>query len=228
MNILLAFSRVLPPVVVVFTFLWSSMAQAEERSQYRERSADLETENAAVLKSAPAKPSYSRYKLGRGRLLFVNRDNSFESYDNWVIDQSSFEFGKRQRALSKRDKQRLQKMLLKARAKQTESFGGTVVKAGSPCTLKQRLHLKNLRLKSSEHGGSQVNFSRSYGSTTVVAEIRDSLSDEIVFIYKEKIELGGGVSGGSEARIDRLGKAIRMVMANAHKILVHALPLREE
>ncbi|MBT8140060.1 MAG: DUF3313 domain-containing protein [Gammaproteobacteria bacterium] len=227
MNILILFSRVLPPLVVLSAFAWVYIAQAEERSQYRESRAELAPANAAASK-ATAAPAYKRYELGKGRLLFVNSEKSFESYDNWIIDQSSFEFSKRQRALSKRDKKRLQKMLLKAREEQTKSFGGTIVTAGSPCTLRQRLHLKNVRLKSSERGGSQVSFSRSFGSTTVVAEIRDALSDEVVFIYKEDVALGGGVSGGPDARINRLAKALRIVMVNAHKILVHALPLHEE
>ena len=98
----------------------------------------------------------------------------------------------------------------------------------TPCTLTQRLHLKNLQLHNPNVGGSQVNFVKSYGETMIVAEIKESVSDKLVFVYTEKIALGGGMSGGGGPNLNRLGKAIKMVMANAHSVLLDVLPLKED
>ncbi|NNL57852.1 MAG: DUF3313 family protein [Pseudomonadales bacterium] len=220
MNVFNLFVKALVPVLIVLIFIFSPLGRTAQPAV-----ADAADAQAAA---SGAKNGFTRYDLGKGRVLFVNNQMAFESYDNWIIDPSSFEFKKRQRALSKRDKHRLQDLLVEARKEQTESYGGQVVKLSSPCTLTQRLHLKNLRLRNSDVGGSQVNFVKSYGETTIVAEIKESETDKLVFAYMEKISLGGGVSGSNGPQLSRLGKAIKMVMGNAHSVLVDVLPMKKE
>ncbi|MGB5324587.1 MAG: hypothetical protein WBN40_04070 [Pseudomonadales bacterium] len=220
MNIQTLLIKVGPPVLVCTAFFASNIvySQADNGAPHSDPGSVPASEATKIFK---------RYDLGSGRTLVVNSAKAFEAYDNWIIDPASFELDKRERALSMRGKKRLQAMLVDARVEQTKSYGGTVVKAVSPCTLKQQLRLENLRLSRSENRGSQLNFVRSFGDATIVAEIKDAETDEPVFIYSEKISLGGGVVGSGAPNITRLAKAIKIVMNNAHKMLVHALPLRE-
>lgn len=224
MNILLSVLRVIPPVLVVALYVSSHFLYAGEDAQKNQRLIEGESDEGAAANAAV----FKRYDLGNGRTLVLNSAKAFEAYDNWIVDPGSFTLSKRQRELGKKSRKRLQAMLIDARVKQTRSFGGTVVNAVSPCTLKQRLKLEELRLNSNRGGGSQVSFMRSFGSARIVAEISDSQTDEILFRYSEDIALGGGVTGASGPNINRLAKAIKVVMANAHAILVKALPLREE
>lgn len=226
MNTLIAVSRFLPPVIVVCAFIFNPFAQAAESNPTVAQSKASEPAVQAAGKAG--KVRYLRYDLGDGRSLYINEEKSFESYDNWLIEPATVELAKRQRSLSKRDRVRLAKMLAEIQSEETASTGVQVVSVSSPCTLKQRVKLKKLSLSESGSAGSQFNFMRSFGSTTIVAEVRDPVTDEIVFLYTEQVSLGGGTTGGGGPRIRRLGKAIQLVLANAHAVLLKAVPLREE
>ncbi|NNC55143.1 MAG: hypothetical protein HKO07_05430 [Pseudomonadales bacterium] len=169
-------------------------------------------------------PGYKRLYIRGGCVLYIRDDAAFESYDSWYLDEADVEFNKEQIPLTAREQARLRLMMFRARVQQTKYYGN-VVKQPSACTLTQQLHMKKLLLYKSPTGEAVVNFISSFGEAVIVAEIKDSLTGELIFAYIEPVKLGRGVTKSASPDMDRLGAALNEAMERAHRALVEQLPV---
>ncbi|NND38672.1 MAG: hypothetical protein HKO06_03665 [Pseudomonadales bacterium] len=171
---------------------------------------------------------FTRLRLDGKRIVYVNNNNFMESYDNWMIDTPVIEFGEGQKPLKDSDLQKLEAMLEQIQRDRTEGFGAAVVDAPSPCTLKQILKLTSLRLNTLDDAVSQISMVRSFGSAVVMAEVRDSQTDEVILAYSATASLGGGTAGHGGPQIDRLGRELRRVLDSGSVAIQKRFPYREE
>ncbi|MGB5324588.1 MAG: hypothetical protein WBN40_04075 [Pseudomonadales bacterium] len=205
-----------------------------------ERSADASSDNTegqSALASSEAAaaeavgqdpfPGFKRLYIQGGGMLYVRDQSAFESYDNWLLDEAGVEFDKAQVPLNAKEQAQLRMLMFRARVQQTKYYGAVVKKPGA-CTLTQQLHLKRLRLYKSAAEGPVVNFISSFGEAVIVAEIKDSLTGELVFAYVEPVRLGRGVTKSASPDMDRLAAAMTEAMERAHRALVEQLPVDSE
>lgn len=169
-------------------------------------------------------PGFKRLFIRGGGLLYVRDEQAFESYDNWLLDEANIEFNSEQVPLNGGEQAQLRMLMFRARVQQTKYYGNVVKQAG-PCTLAQKLHMKRLLLYKSPNEGPVVNFISSFGEAVIVAEIKDSVTGELVFAYVEPVQLGRGVTKSSSPDLDRLADALGESMERAHRALVEQLPV---
>ncbi|NNL11352.1 MAG: hypothetical protein HKO84_06290 [Pseudomonadales bacterium] len=169
-------------------------------------------------------PGFKRLFIRGGGILYVRDGMDFESYDSWFLDEAGIEFNKQQIPLTAKEQAQLKMLMFRARVQQTKYYGN-VVKEPTACTLTQQLHMKKLLLYKSPTGGPMVNFISSFGKAVVVAEIKDSLTGELVFAYIEPVRLGRGVTKSASPDMDRLAAALTEAMERAHRALVEQLPV---
>jgi hypothetical protein len=124
--------------------------------------------------------------------LFVKRDHHLGDYDNLLIDNVGFRYGRDQERLNDGEEDRIVSMLLGA---VQGSQDGTIGLAGlpGPCVLTVNFFLKDLEFDTPEWSGrSETNFVSSYGAATMVLELRDSMDQEPLARFIQRRDLGGG------------------------------------
>lgn len=178
------------------------------------------TERAAPLleASTPAGPGAPSRALvpvdtgGRG-LLFVRSDHGIGRYDDLLIEHIGFRYAPRQRGLSFREEDRISALLKAAVEGNQDGAIGLANEAG-PCVLAVRFLVTDLELYESDlDDGSGISFVRSFGEATMVMELRDSVTGEVLASFAQRRALGGGPHhGGTGASIRRLGETVGLAM----------------
>jgi len=157
--------------------------------------------------------------------LYVRPDHQIGRYDDLMVHRIGFSYAANQRSLSESEEERIRNLLVGVIEKGSED--GTVGITSSPgrCVLKVDLYLVDLELKETEYTGSHSSFVSSYGSATMVLELRDSMSDDPLARYVERRGLGGGGSiGNTGTQIHRLGRTIGSAMADMGRQLEKVIP----
>ncbi len=156
--------------------------------------------------------------------LFVRRDHRLGDYDNLLIDHVGFRYGRGQDRLKEGEEDRIVAMLLGAVQGSQDGRLGLAAIPG-PCVLTVNLFLKDLEFEMPEWSGtSETNFVSSYGATTMVLELRDSMNQEPLARFIQRRDLGGGratstQSMGLRRLRDVMSIAIRDMGSQLRKVI---------
>lgn len=162
--------------------------------------------------------------------LWVKPDHYIGRYDDILIKQIGFDYGRGQEPLDEQEEEEIGKMLVDAVTSFTES--GHIGRADEPgpCVVSLSLGLRDLyvhtsNLHPSDTSGSNVSYVGSFGAATMVVEFRDSLTDTPLVRYMSHRGLGEGGSGGRrDAGLKRLGRALGKMVTNMTTELQEIVP----
>lgn len=160
---------------------------------------------------------------GRG-LLYVKAAHELGRYDYLMIEGIGFRYHPYQEPLHERQEEEISKMLLNAIKGR---HGGTVgiTDEPGPCVVKVNFYLTDLQLYQSDLTGSTTSYVSSFGSTLMVMELRDSMTDEPLARFLQLRNLGGGTDSGFRgANLHRLGRTIGSAMREMGSQLQEVIP----
>lgn len=159
-------------------------------------------------------PGYTRFDVPNGGVMLTkNTAVGVAGYDSVVPSEVGFNYAKRQKPLDNQDAKRLQEMLLGySEYFLSNTMQQFVVSEPSECAVSLGIKLRELELYDSNVIGSQSTFVRDLGSTVVAIEIRDSMTNDLIFTYMEKVKLGGGLRSSSGVDLKRLDQAIEKTL----------------
>lgn len=158
--------------------------------------------------------------------LFAKPDHNIGDYDNFLVAEIGLAYAAGQKPLSAQDESRVHQMMADALSSNIRANAFEVVSEPGPCTLRIGFYLTGLEFYESAVQGSQKTFVHSYGAVTVVLELRDSLTNQPLVRFGQRRRLGSGEQEGRvEPDLDRIGRALRAMLADVGDSLQDVLPV---
>ena len=157
--------------------------------------------------------------------LWVKPDHHVGRYENVLLKRIGFGYGRGQDPLDPNQEAEVGRMLQRVVFALTESGPVGMSTEVGPCVVAINLGLKDLRLHSVDYSDSTTSYVSSFGSTTMIIEFRDSMTDVPLVRYVARRKLGGGSgSGKSGVDLKRLGRALGGMVADMNSELQTILP----
>lgn len=148
--------------------------------------------------------------------LFAHPTRSIDDYDDFLVSEISLSYAPKQTPLSEEDLQRFRTMAYGVVVREIPAAGYLAARGPGPCTVKLGVQFDAL-----EFPGARKN-----GSTTVILELRDSLTGAPMVRYGQHRELSVGSSATSAAPdLKRLESTLEIVAEDVRLRLREQLPL---
>jgi len=158
--------------------------------------------------------------------LWVKPDHHLGRYDNVMLDRVGIGYAPGQEPLDADQEAQIVQMLQSVIVSLTQEGPVGIADEVGPCVVKINLGLKKLRLYDSEFTDSTSSFVSSFGSTTMIIEFVDSLTDTLLVRYVASRDLPGGNKTGGQGGIDlkHLGRALGGTIASMNDELARVVP----
>ena len=158
--------------------------------------------------------------------LWVRPDHHLGRYDNVMLDRVGIGYGSGQRPLDADQEAQIVRMLQSVIVSLTQEGPVGIANEVGPCVVKINLGLNKLRLYDSDFADSTSSYVSSFGSTTMIIEFVDSLSDTLLVRYVATRDLPGGNKTGGRGGIDlkHLGRALGGTIASMNDELARIVP----
>lgn len=135
-----------------------------------------------------------RLAIPTGGVLLVKPDHHMGNYDNLMVDPIIVTFARGSKQLSSAETHRLEEYLRKATASELVRVElSKIVTEPGPCVMRMQTAFLDLELPAyTTASGSRSSYVGSYGTVTLVHEIRDSSTGTILLRYMGRRRAGGG------------------------------------
>ena len=157
--------------------------------------------------------------------LWIKPDHHLGRYDDVLLKRIGFGYGRGQDRLDPDQEAEVGRMLQSVVLAIAQSGPVGMTTNVGPCVVAVNLGLKDLRLHAVDYSDSTASYVSSFGSTTMIIEFRDSITDVALVRYVANRKLGGGTATGkSGVDLRRLGRALGGMVANMNTELQTILP----
>jgi hypothetical protein len=157
--------------------------------------------------------------------LFLKRDHHMGNYDQVIIDLTVVTSTTGANHVTPGEKQRLETYLREAAMREFLRVDSSrVVTDPGPCVMRIRMVFTDLELPNLELGSSSTAYVSSFGSVTLINEVSDSLTGEVVLRYVARRRASGGTFAGGE-QWSQLRTTLNRLLGDLREDLVASVPV---
>jgi hypothetical protein len=168
-----------------------------------------------------------RLEVDIGGILLVKPDHFMASYDRLMVDPIVVTFLRGSKKLGTAETKRLEAHLRAATARELVNVDSSkIVEEPGPCVLRMQTAFLDLELPPlTTASGSRSGYVRSFGSVTLVHEMRDSTSGTVLLRYMGRRRAGGGSPVASASVWSGLTRTFDEMLSDLQRSLVESVPL---
>jgi hypothetical protein len=150
--------------------------------------------------------------------LFAHPSRSIDDYDDFLVSDVGLSYAPKQTPLSEEDLQRFRTMAYGVVVREIPAAGYLAARGPGPCTVKLGVQFDRLEFPGAD--------SRKNGSTTVILELRDSVTNDPIVRYGQHRELSVGM-GSAPQDLKRLESTLEIVAEDVRLRLREQLALNQ-
>lgn len=168
-----------------------------------------------------------RLEIAIGGILLVKPDHHMASYDQLMVDPIIVTFERGSKKLNSAETERLETHLREATARRLVNVDPSkIVTEPGPCVLRMQTAFLDVELPPlTMSSGSRSSFISSYGSVTLVHELRDSSSGTVLLRYMGRRRAGGGSAVAWTSRWGGLTRTFDEMLSDLQQSLFETVPL---
>jgi hypothetical protein len=168
-----------------------------------------------------------RLDISIAGVLLVKRDHNLGSYDQLMVDPIIVALSRNSSKLGRSETERLKTHLRKATARELVNVDASkIVSRPGPCVLRMQTAFIDLELPKIEpYLGSDTSIIHSFGSVTLVHELRDSMTGTVLMRYMGRRHAPGGSTIGWVAKWSGLTRTLDRMLADLQQSLLESVPL---
>ena len=167
-----------------------------------------------------------RLELPTGGVLLIKPDHHMRSYDQLMVDPILVTFSPESAKLNKAEIERLETHLREATARELVNVDlSKIVNRPGRCVLRMQTAFLDVELPSLDTDtSSNTTFVRTFGSVTLVHELRDSMTGTVLLRYMGRRRAPGGQAIGFSAPWSGLIRTFDQMLSDLQESLVETVP----